>query len=199
MQEHRYHVDIDATVDELWQLFWARVPHTENGDVTIDILHPGDETGEGLVRHCTFRVPRYLLTGGRGQSWEWLTDVEPKVSWKYNAVGRPLWSEAEGRTRLEDLGGGRTRVHFSETYRAFNPVTRRLLEKRVHAFISKDNDRLIKQSLEAGVRHLRKARAKAEANAEARADAEAEANAEARADAQAGTEAAAGADEELRA
>ncbi len=172
MQEHHYHVDIDATVDELWQLFWARIPHTENGDVTIDILHPGDDVGEGLVRHCTFRVPRYLLTGGRGQSWEWLTEVKPKVSWKYNAVGRPLWSEAEGRTRLEDLGGGQTRVHFSETYRAFNPITRRLLERRVHAFISKDNDRLIKESLETGVRYLRKAKAKAEAKAEAEAQPE---------------------------
>jgi hypothetical protein len=162
MQEHHYFVDIDATVDELWQLFWARVPHTENGDVTIDILHPGDEVGEGLVRHCTFRVPRWLLTGGRGQSWEWLTEVRPKESWKYNAVGRPLWSEAEGHTRLEDLGDGRTRVHFAETYHAFNPVTRALFEKRVHDFISKDNDRLIKQSLETGVRYLRRATAKAQ-------------------------------------
>ena len=64
--------------DELWQLFWARIPHTETGDVTIDILHPGDAVGEGLVRHCTFRVPRYLLTGGKGQSWEWLTEVKPQ-------------------------------------------------------------------------------------------------------------------------
>jgi hypothetical protein len=38
---------------------------------------------------------------------------------------------------------------------------RALLEKRVHAFISKDNDRLIKQSLETGVGYLRKAKAKA--------------------------------------
>ena len=152
MQEHHYYVDIDATVDELWQLFWARIPHTRNGDVTIDILYPGDEIGEGLIRHCTFRVPRYLLTGGKGQSWEWLTEVTPKDSWKYTAVGRPLLSEAEGRTRLEDLGDGRTRVHFSETYHAFNPLLRALLEKRVHAFISKDNDRLIKESLTTGVR-----------------------------------------------
>jgi hypothetical protein len=163
VQQHHYFVDIDATVDELWQLFWARIPHTRNGDVTIDILHPGDDVGEGLVRHCTFRVPRYLLTGGKGQSWEWLTEVKPKVSWKYNAVGRPLWSEAEGRTRLEDLGDGRTRVHFSESYHAFNPLLRVLLEKRVHAFISKDNDRLIEQSLTQGVAYLRKAREKARA------------------------------------
>jgi hypothetical protein len=80
-------------------------------------------------------------------------------------VGRPLYSEAEGHTRLEDLGDGRTRVHFSETYHAFNPLLRALLEKRVHAFISKDNDRLIKQSLENGVQLLRAAKAKAAAKA----------------------------------
>ncbi|HVA09160.1 MAG TPA: hypothetical protein VNG12_20690 [Acidimicrobiales bacterium] len=161
MQEHHYFVDIDATPDELWKLFWFRAPKTQSGDVTIEILHPGDETGNGLVRHCTFRVPHYLLSGGRGQSWEWLTEVTPKVSWKYNAIGRPLWSEAEGHTRLEDLGNGKTRVHFSETYHAFNPISRVLLEKRVHTFISKDNDTLIKASLTKGVEMLRAAQAKA--------------------------------------
>jgi nitroreductase len=100
VQSHHFFVDIAATPDELWELFWLRRALTQNGDVTIEILHPGDEIGEGLVRHCTFRVPRYLLSGGRAQSWEWLTEVTPKVSWKYNAVGKPLWSEAEGRTRL---------------------------------------------------------------------------------------------------
>src|SRR5579859_5350272 len=167
MQEHRYYVDIDGTVDELWQLFWARIPHTETGDVTIDILYPGNEIGDGLIRHCHFRVPWYLLSGGKGQSWEWLTEVKPKESWKYSAVGRPLYSEAVGHTRLEDLGDGRTRVHFSESYHAFNPILRTLLEKRVHAFISKDNDRLIKESLTKGVHYLRKAKAKAPATGEA--------------------------------
>jgi hypothetical protein len=169
VQEHHYSVDIEASPDELWQLFWARIPHTQTGDVTIDILHPGDAVGEGLVRHCTFRVPRYLLTGGKGQSWEWLTEVTPNVSWKYNAVGRPLFSEAEGRTRLEDLGNGTTRLHFSETYHAFNPLLRALLEKRVHAFISKDNDRLIKESLTKGVGYLRAAKAKAQAKGQEKA------------------------------
>ena len=160
VQQHHFHVDIPATPDELWELFWLRRALTQNGDVTIEILHPGDDIGEGLVRHCTFRVPRYLLSGGRGQSWEWLTEVTPKVSWKYNAVGKPLWSEAEGRTRLEDLGDGQTRVHFSESYRAFNPIMRVLLEKRVHDFISKDNDRLIRDSLTKGVQMIREVRAK---------------------------------------
>lgn len=160
MQEHRYFVDIEATPDELWKLFWFRAPRSQSGDVTIEILHPGDDIGNGLVRHCTFRVPRYLLSGGQGQSWEWLTEVTPKESWKYNAIGRPLWSEAEGHTRLEDLGNGQTRVHFYETYHAFNPVMRLLFEKRVHKFISKDNDQLIKDSLTNGVQMLRAARAR---------------------------------------
>jgi hypothetical protein len=182
VQEHHSFVDIDANVDELWQLFWARLPHTETGDVTIDILYPGNEIGDGLIRHCTFRVPRYLLTGGKGQSWEWLTEVTPQESWKYTAVGRPLLSQAEGRTRLEDLGDGRTRVHFSETYHAFNPLLRVLLERRVHAFISKDNDRLIHDSLTRGVRHLRAAKAKAQAKAGGDAKPEAKAGADAPAD-----------------
>jgi Polyketide cyclase / dehydrase and lipid transport len=172
VQEHHYYVDIEATPDELWRLFWFRAPRSQSGDVTIEILHPGDEVGNGLVRHCTFRVPRYLLSGGQGQSWEWLTEVTPKTSWKYNAVGRPLWSRAEGRTRLEDLGDGRTRVHFSESYEAFNPIMRVLLEKRVHAFISKDNDRLIHDSLTNGVQALRAARAKAQAASQTTGEAE---------------------------
>ena len=123
MQEHSYSVIVDGTPPEVWELFWYRGPRrpTSSG-VSIEILHPGDAVGEGLVRHCTFRVPRYLMTGGVGKSWEWLTEVNPPVSWKYDAVGKPLWSIAEGRTRLEDLGDGRTKIHFSETYHAFNPV-----------------------------------------------------------------------------
>ncbi|MGA2521670.1 MAG: polyketide cyclase / dehydrase and lipid transport family protein [Acidimicrobiales bacterium] len=160
MQVHRYAVEVEGTPAEVWSLFWYRGPRrpTSSG-VSIEILHPGDEVGEGLIRHCTFRVPRYLMTGGVGHSWEWLTEVTPTTSWKYDAVGKPLWSRAEGRTELEDLGEGRTRIHFTETYHAFNPVLRALLERRVHRFISKDNDRLITTAINDGVRRLRAARA----------------------------------------
>jgi len=156
MQSHEYAVEVEGTPDEVWGLFWARRSfRREDGGVGIDILHPGDAIGEGLIRHCTFRVPRYLLSGGIGHSWEWLTEVKPVESWRYDAVGKPLWSRAEGRTRLEDLGGGRTRIHFSETYEAFNPVLALLLERRVHRFISKDNDRLITYAVNAGIERMR--------------------------------------------
>ncbi len=165
MQRHEHAVDVDGTPEEVWRLFWYRGPRPKQGPVHIEILHPGDEIGEGLVRHCTFRVPRYLLSGGVGKSWELLTEVVPPVSWKYDAIGKPLWSVAEGRTRLEDLGGGRTRIHFSETYHAFNPVLRVLLERRVHRFISKDNDALIASSVNAGLARLRQRPARPPAGA----------------------------------
>ena len=50
----------------------------EHGDVRIEIVHPGDDAGLGLVRHCDFRVPRYLGSGGVGRSWEVITESRPQ-------------------------------------------------------------------------------------------------------------------------
>jgi hypothetical protein len=99
-------------------------------------------------------VPRYLLSKGRARSWEWITEARRPVSWRYDAVGKPLWSKASGLTRLEDQGDGRTRVYFQETYEVFNPVMRALFEKRVHHFISKDNDKLIEASIVHSLKRL---------------------------------------------
>jgi hypothetical protein len=164
VQEHSFSFVVDATPDEVWAVLHPPRPANivageprviEHGDVRIEILHEGDDMGNGLVRHCYFRVPRYLLSGGVGQSWEWVTQVKPGESSRYDAVGKPLWSNAEGAHWLEDLGDGRTRVHFRERYHVFNPVMRRLLERRVHRFISKDNDTVIKAAVEQGLRRLR--------------------------------------------
>jgi hypothetical protein len=162
MQEHSFSFEVEGTPQEVWALFWGRRQRViEHGDVRIEYLHWGDETGEGRIRHCEFRVPRYLLSNGVGRSWEWLTEVKPYESWRYDAIGKPLWSRATGRTRLEDLGDGRTRVHFRETYEAFNPLLRALLERRVHRFISRDNDRVMREAITSGLRRLRAARSSA--------------------------------------
>jgi hypothetical protein len=164
MQEHSLSVVVDAPPEEVWDVFWYRGDDRPQGKIgTIEILHPGDEIGEGLVRHCTFPVPRFLLSGGVGQSWEWLTQVKPHESWRYDAIGKPLWSRAEGFTRLEDLGDGRTRIHFTERYETFNPWMRRLgLERYVHDRLSRDNDTIL-AALEGGVRWHRKRRARRDA------------------------------------
>jgi hypothetical protein len=156
VQVHSYSVEVEGTPEEVWRVFWThRSGKVTRGEVTIEVLHPGDEVGNGLVRHCTFPVPTWLLSGGNGVSWEWLTEVSPHRSWRYEAVGKPLWSKATGFTRLEDLGEGRTRVHFEERYHAFNPVMRLLFERRVHQAISRSNDAIIASSITAGVRAMR--------------------------------------------
>jgi len=172
VQVHEYSVDINAPLEEVWEVFWYRAPdRPQPRDVKtrIDILHPGDDVGEGLVRHCTFPVPRFLGSGGVGKSWEWLTEVKPFESWRYDAIGKPLWSCATGHTRLEDLGDGRTRVHFRETYETFNPWMRRVgLERYVHRRLSRDNDTIL-AALEGGVRWHRKRRERETASKEANA------------------------------
>ncbi len=162
MQDHRFDFVVEATPEEVWDTIWARTKKgIETDTVKIEIFHPGDEQGNGLVRHCYFPVPKYLMSGGRAQSWEWITESERPISWKYDAIGKPLWSRASGWTKLEDLGDGKTRVYFRETYEVFNPIMRMLFEKRVHHFISKDNDRLIEQSLKAQLARLREKKAAA--------------------------------------
>jgi hypothetical protein len=156
VQDHQFDFVVEGTPDEVWDVFWSRMrTGVETDTVKIEIFHPGDEAGNGLVRHCDFQVPKYLLSKGKAQSWEWITEAQRPVSWRYDAIGKPLWSRASGWTRMEDLKDGRTRVHFRETYEAFNPLMRVLLEKRVHDFISKDNDKLIEAMV---VHSLRKRR-----------------------------------------
>ena len=163
MQEHVFSVELPAPPAEVWEIFWYRGPDRPQpppgSGTRIEILHPGDAVGEGLVRHCHFPVPKILGTGGVGQSWEWLTQVRLHESWRYDAIGKPLWSRATGRQRLEPLGEARTRVHFTEEYEVFNPITRRLFEKRVHDFISRDNDTIL-AALQGGVRWHRKRKAR---------------------------------------
>jgi len=170
VQRHEFSIELNAPPEEVWDVFWYRAPdrlQPKDVKTRIEILHPGDDVGEGLVRHCYFPVPKWLMSGGVGQSWEWLTQVEPFESWRYDAVGKPLWSRATGWTRLTDLGAGRTRVTFVEEYEAFNPIMRVLLEKQVHNRLSNDNDTIL-AALEGGLRWHRKRRARA---AEAAADA----------------------------
>jgi len=166
MQRHEFSFEVDASRDEVWAALHPLPRHRdpgerrvlEHGGVRIEIINEGDAKGEGLVRTCTFRVPKFLLSGGIGRSWECVTEVRPPEFSRYEAVGKPLWSEASGWHRLEDLGDGRTRVGFGETYRAFNPALRLLLERRVHRFISRDNDHLMRTAVEKGVARARSRR-----------------------------------------
>ncbi len=147
MQRHEVVFDVAAPPHRVWRMFHPKVdpantvPRTfdhPNGSITI--LREGDEDGAGLVRTCTFPVPKWLLSGGVAQSWEVVTEARRNEFARYEAVGKPLWSKAEGWHTLEPITDGTgTRLTFVESYHAHNPVLRFLFERRVHRFISSDN------------------------------------------------------------
>ena len=145
-QEHTVELLVDADPAAVWRALHPRRPagtelpwRIEYPGGSIEVVVDGDEAGQGLVRLCTFHVPRYLLSGGVARSFETIVEARLNELSRYSAVGKPLWSRAEGWHRLEEVGEGLTRLTFWESYHAFNPVLRRLFERRVHRFISTAN------------------------------------------------------------
>lgn len=145
-QEHLAELVIEAEVHRVWRALHPRRPagtelpwRIDYPGGSIEVLVDGDEAGQGLVRLCTFRVPRYLLSGGRARSFETIVEARVDELSRYSAVGKPLWSRAEGFHRLEEVGEGRTKLTFWERYEAFNPLMGRVFEQRVHRFISSSN------------------------------------------------------------
>jgi hypothetical protein len=163
MRRHQFSFEIAAPRDVVWSILHPPPPTPppvehrviEYRGVRIEIINEGDANGQGLVRRCTFPVPKILLSGGIGRSWECVTESHPPEYSRYEAVGKPLWSEATGWHRLHDRGNETTLVEFGETYHAFNPVSRLLLERYVHRFISKDDDTIIRNAIERGVERWR--------------------------------------------
>jgi hypothetical protein len=97
VQDHRFEFVVDGTPEEVWDVMAAQSwTDVDRGSVQIEILHQGDAAGNGLVRHCHFPVPKYLLSGGVAESWEWITEATRPVSWRYDAVSKPLWSKSTG-------------------------------------------------------------------------------------------------------
>lgn len=145
VQRHECSFVVEAPHYRIWRLFHPKedglpVPRSfdhPNGSITIH--RNGNDDGEGLVRSCTFPVPKYLLSGGVAHSFEVVVEARKNEYARYLANGRPLDSMAEGWHTLEVIDEGTTRLTFVETYHARNPLLRRLFEAKVHRFVSHDN------------------------------------------------------------
>ncbi|MDT7762440.1 MAG: hypothetical protein QOC63_1860, partial [Mycobacterium sp.] len=129
MQSYTVKFHVDAPPQKVWRVLHPRVPPNSPRPRVLkwptgsmEILNEGDDAGEGLVRTCVFEVPKYLLSGGRGRSWETVTEAKLYKLSRYVAVGKPLWSRAEGYHELDEQPDGTTVLTFHETYYAYNPV-----------------------------------------------------------------------------
>ena len=131
MQEYSYSIDIPHPAERIWALMndYDRWPDFAKPMVTgISVAEPGDETGNGLVRHVAFKLP----LGLRGTSIETVHDVEPGVGYTYSARGGTV-----GKLRLEKLGPDGTRLHFEERVQLKWPFS--WFEGRISKFIANYN------------------------------------------------------------
>jgi hypothetical protein len=77
--------------------------------IAVQVLHPGDASGSGLLRRVVFRLP----FGRRGTALELVTDVVPNQGYRYTMISREPGNDQTGRLRLEALGPDRTRLFSS--------------------------------------------------------------------------------------
>jgi ribosome-associated toxin RatA of RatAB toxin-antitoxin module len=137
MREHRYTLDLPHSPERLWALMqdYARWPEYAPMVLAVEVLHPGDARGNGLLRRVIYRLP----LGRRGAALELVTELEPARGYTYTMLSREPGNDQTGRVRLEPLGPGRTRLHFEERYQ-LTSWPWRLLEGPIYRFINRKNE-----------------------------------------------------------
>jgi hypothetical protein len=137
VREHRYSVDFPHSAERLWALMqdYARWPDYAPMVIAVEVLHPGDEGGNGLLRRVIYPMP----FGRRGAALELVTDVVPNRGYTYTMISREPGNDQTGHVRLEPLGPGRTRLHFDERYH-LTKAPYRWFEGPIYRFINKKNE-----------------------------------------------------------
>jgi len=131
MKEYAYSFDIPHPAERVWTLMndYGRWPEFAKPMVTgISIAEPGDETGNGLVRHVRFKLP----LGIQGTSIETVHDVVPGTGYTYTTQDGTV-----GKLRLEKLRPDSTRLHFEEKVKLKWPFS--MFEGRIQKFIANYN------------------------------------------------------------
>lgn len=142
MREHRYTTDIPHSSERTWALMQDYDRWTEFAPmvVAVEVLHPGDATGNGLLRRVTYQLP----LGLRGTSLELVTDVLPERGYTYTMISRQPGNDQTGKLRLEPLGDDHTRLHFEERYH-LTSYPWRWLEGPIYKFINRKNEESIQR------------------------------------------------------
>ena len=137
MREHRYSVDLPHGPARLWALMqdYGRWPEYAPMVIAVEILHPGDSGGNGLLRRVIYPLP----LGRRGAALELVTDVAPNCGYSYTMISREPGNDQTGRLRLEALGPNRTRLSFEERYH-LTSAPWRWFEGAIYRFINKKNE-----------------------------------------------------------
>lgn len=131
MKEYKYSIDLPHPAARVWAIMqdYAKWPEFAKPMVTgIQVVKPGDEKGNGLVRRVNYKLP----LGFRGTSTETVHDVEPGVAYTYTTLKGTV-----GRIVLEKLDSNQTRLHFEEKLKLKWPFS--WFEGRIQKFMEKYN------------------------------------------------------------
>ena len=137
MREHRYSVELPHSPARLWALMqdydrWAVYAPMV---IRVDVLHTGDERGNGLLRRVIYKLP----FGRQGSALELVTEVEPERGYKYSMISREPGNDQTGHLRLDPIGPNRTRLHFEERYQ-LTSAPWKWFEGPIYRFINKKNE-----------------------------------------------------------
>jgi hypothetical protein len=137
MREHRYTLDIPHAAERVWALMQDYDRWTVYAPMVIgvEVLHPGDEGGNGLLRRVIYKMP----LGRKGSAIELVTDVVPAGGYTFRMIGRQAGQDQTGKVRLERLGPDSCRLHFEERYN-LTSAPWKWFEGPIYKFINKQNE-----------------------------------------------------------
>jgi len=137
VREHRYTLDLPHPAERLWALFqdYDRWCDYAPMVVEVEVLHPGDEGGNGLLRRVIYKMP----FGRRGSALELVTDVVPARGYTFTMINRVPGNDQTGRVELEPQGPDATRLHFEERYH-LTKAPWKWFEGPIYRFINRQNE-----------------------------------------------------------
>ena len=137
MREHRYTLDMPHAPARVWALMqdYPRWSAYAPMVLEVQVLHPGDTSGNGLLRRVIYRLP----LGRQGSALELVTEVAPARGYTYTMIGRQPGNDQTGRVRLEPVGANHTRLHFEERYH-LTQLPWRWFEGPIYRFINRQNE-----------------------------------------------------------
>ncbi|HLM18704.1 MAG TPA: SRPBCC family protein [Acidimicrobiia bacterium] len=142
-REHRYSFEMPHAAARIWALFQDYDNWTAYAPMVlrVEVLHPGDENGNGLLRRVIYQMP----LGRKGAALELVTDVEPERGYTYTMISRDAGNDQTGKIRLEPIDANRTRFHFEERYHLTKPPWK-WFEGPIYRFINKKNEESMRRA-----------------------------------------------------
>jgi hypothetical protein len=130
-------MDMPHSPERVWALMQDYGSWTNYAPMVIrvDVLHPGDTQGNGLLRRVIYKMP----LGRQGSALELVTNVQAAQGYDYKMINSDPGNDQTGKVTLERVEPNRTRLHFEERYN-ITKAPYKWFEGPIYKFINKQNE-----------------------------------------------------------